>query len=293
MLREHADGASDAGDILLIDGHAHACGDYLRPEDIVRTLDSNGVGRVVLVPGQAGSTRSYRLPEVAGRLPSVDLVPYLNRLIGLSTALSGVAKGIPEGNCHVRRLVEACPDRVIQFYWVWPLRPETLPEVERDHAAWGFRGLKLHQAWEPFSIRSPGFEAVAAFAAREGLPIFLHLRSMRDVRDHIEFVRRHPEACFIIGHLFGLEEYIRSGMADERLYFDISAPPFVSRRRVLLAIEHLGARRIIMGSDTPYGAGNLRENIRRVRGLPISPADRRLILGGNLARLLDLDPSGG
>jgi hypothetical protein len=36
----------------MIDGHAHVCGDLLDPERIRRTLDVNGVEKVVLVPGQ-------------------------------------------------------------------------------------------------------------------------------------------------------------------------------------------------------------------------------------------------
>lgn len=226
---------------MLIDGHAHACGGYLRPEDIIRTLDRDGIDKVILVPGQMGSTRTYRLPDIARFFPKSDLIPYLNQMIGLSTALSGDAKTIPEGNCYVQNLVQACPNRVIQFYWALLQRPNIRQEIERDHKVWGFKGLKFHQVWERFDLDSAAFKAIAEFAAEKDLPIFIHLRSTRDVRDHIAFMQGHPETCFIIGHLFGLEKYIKSGIALANTYFDISAPPFVSRHRVLQAIEHFGA----------------------------------------------------
>jgi Tat protein secretion system quality control protein TatD with DNase activity len=34
---------------MIIDGHAHACGESLTAEEIVRKLDENGVDKVVLV----------------------------------------------------------------------------------------------------------------------------------------------------------------------------------------------------------------------------------------------------
>lgn len=273
---------------MLIDGHAHACGCYLRPENIVQTLDENGFDKVILVPGQMNSTRTYPLPDVAKLFPSKDLIPYLNQMIGLSTTLSGDVKTIPEGNRYVRSLAEACPDRVIQFYWALLQRPGIQQEIERDYKAWGFKGLKLHQVWQTFSVRSSAFEAVAEFAVAQSIPIFIHLRTLRDVHEHIAFIKRHPESCFIVGHLFGLEEYIKSGVADGNVYFDISAPPFVSRDRLLQAIDHFEANKIILGSDSPYGKDNLRRNVHRVRELRLSEADTQLILGGNLQRMLDL-----
>lgn len=48
---------------MIIDGHSHACGKFLTAESIVRTLDKNGVDRVVLVPGELNSRSEYTLPN--------------------------------------------------------------------------------------------------------------------------------------------------------------------------------------------------------------------------------------
>ena len=273
---------------MLIDGHAHACGSYLTAEDIIETLHSNGVDKVVLVPGELDSSRTYGVPSFARLVPGKDVVPSLNRLIGLMTRLSGDVQSIPVGNKHVHELALALPNQVIQFYWALLHRAGIREEIERDHAAWRYKGLKLHQVWESFSVESAAFEEVTAFAAQKRLPIFIHLRTIRDVHSHVHFVKKHPDNCFIIGHLFGLEVYIDADLPQDGVFFDISAPPFVSRKRVLRAIEHFGADHVIMGSDAPYGRGNLARNIRRVRELPISESDKKLILGGNLQRLLEL-----
>ena len=104
----------------------------------------------------------------------------------------------------------------------------------------------------------------------------------------IAYIRNHPQTTFIIGHLFGLEDYIKADLCVENVYFEISAPPFLSIQRVNKAISSFGARKIILGSDTPYGKENLRVNIERVKNLAISDEGKQLILGGNLQRLLKL-----
>ena len=51
----------------MIDGHAHASGDLLTTEGILRALDAQGVDKVVLVPGQRQSAKNLRLPNLAQR----------------------------------------------------------------------------------------------------------------------------------------------------------------------------------------------------------------------------------
>ncbi len=40
---------------MIIDGHAHACGDFLTSEGILEKLNEAGVDKVVLVPGELDS----------------------------------------------------------------------------------------------------------------------------------------------------------------------------------------------------------------------------------------------
>ena len=43
-----------------------------------------------------------------------------------------------------------------------------------------------------------------------------------------------------------------------------------------------------MGSDTPYGKDNLRNNIDRIKNLDISTEEKDLILGENIRKLLKI-----
>jgi predicted TIM-barrel fold metal-dependent hydrolase len=104
----------------------------------------------------------------------------------------------------------------------------------------------------------------------------------------IRYIDKHPSTKFIIGHLYGLEQYMKADVNLANVYFEISTPALVSTPRVRKAVDHFGAERIILGSDTPYGRDNLKLNLQRVRALGLSKRDAGMILGGNMRRLLNL-----
>jgi predicted TIM-barrel fold metal-dependent hydrolase len=272
---------------MIIDGHAHASGPFLRTEGIVKALDAAGVDRVVLVSGEADSEKTYSLPRLARRFPNTDVVAWTNRLTRWVIALTRGVRHIAPGNEHVYRLSQELPDRVIPFHWVELSRHGNLGELERLYDERCFRGLKLHQCWERFRVCSENFEAVMSWAEQKGLPVFIHLYGRRGVRELIDYLRRHPAAKVIVGHLFGLEDYIASGLRFERVVFDISTHELVSTQRILKAIEHFGVQQIVMGSDTPYARDALRLAIERVRSLPLSDPEKDSILGENLRRFLE------
>jgi uncharacterized protein len=273
---------------MIIDGHAHACGEFLHAENVVRILDANRVDKIVLVPGEMNSEKGYSLPELARTFPSRDVVSWTNALTKLAISLTGAARHIGDGNHYVHSFVQAYPDRIIQFYWVMLHRPDILQEIEAHYNAWRFQGIKFHQCWETFTVRSALFEAVADFATRHHLPIFIHVGSKQEVVALIDFIRQHPQTRIIVGHLFGLELYIQSGLSFENVYFEISSPQLISLQRLNKALRHFGAQKIVLGSDTPYGKDNLRLNLERVKALPISDEEKDLILGRNLHNLLGL-----
>ena len=92
----------------------------------------------------------------------------------------------------------------------------------------------------------------------------------------------------IIGHLIGLEVFIKEKFYDNNVFFDISFYQGTSIARVLMAIETMGAKQILLGSDTPFGKYNLKKTIERVNHLPIGKKDKRRILGENMKTLLGM-----
>ena len=273
---------------MIIDGHAHACGPFLKGEEIVKTLAETRVDKVVLVPGELDSLRTYGLPDLAERFPKRDVVRLTNALTKVMISLTGKAADIPEGNQRVYALAQVYPEQIIQFYWVLLQKPDAVQEMKERFAEWKFKGIKLHQCWDAFHIGSKPFVQVAEFAAEMDLPIFIHAGNYKEVAALIDHSERHPATKFIVGHLFGLELYLQSKSKFENLFFEISNTYLVSTCSVNKAIDCFGAHKIILGSDTPYGRNSLQLNIDRVKMLPISEEAKEMILGKNMQMLLQL-----
>ena len=271
---------------MIIDGHAHACGVFLTPESIIKELDNSGVDKVVLVPGELESSKNYSLPNIAKLFPSNNVVKITNYLTKLVMKITGAIKQIPKGNEFVYSLTKKTKGRVIQFIWITQQIENPIEYLNEKLANWNFKGVKLHQCWESYSINSSFFRSIAEWAEKNNIPLFIHLYSDRDVKELIEYKRRHPNLKLIIAHLFGLELFIKADFKDENLYFDSSTYPLISTKKLVNAILFVGAEKIIMGTDTPYGKDNLRKNIERIRNLSISTEEKELILGKNIKELL-------
>lgn len=274
---------------MIIDGHSHACGRYLSADGIIKALDSNGVDKVVLVPGELNSSSEYSLPNIASRFPKKNVVKLTNNITKLVMKITGKVRDIPEGNEFVYELKSKAENRIIQFLWVTTGIENTTNYLATKYDDWAFHGVKLHQCWEKFSIDSEFFRDVAAWAETHDLPLFIHLYSDKDVVDLIKYKRKHPDLKLIIAHLFGLEIFIKENLVDNNLYFDISPLQLVSDYRLKKAIDYVGIDKVLLGTDTPYGAkDNLSKSINRITKLDLSKEDKALILGLNMKKLLNL-----
>lgn len=274
---------------MIIDGHSHACGKFLTAESIIKTLDENGVDKVVLVPGELNSKSEYSLPNIASRFPDYNVVKLTNNLTKIVMKLTGKVKDIPAGNEYIYGLKTKTVDRVIQYLWATTGIENINNYLNTKYEDWAFHGVKLHQCWEKFSIDSDFFTTVAKWAEKHDLPLFIHLYSDNDVLQLIKYKRKHPKLKLIVAHLFGLELFIKFFHKDDNLYFDTSPLQLISDYRLRKAIDYVGVERILMGTDTPYGAkDNLRKSIDRIKKLELSKDEKELILGFNMKRLLKL-----
>jgi predicted TIM-barrel fold metal-dependent hydrolase len=179
-------------------------------------------------------------------------------------------------------------NKIIQFYWIRLSLPNALEILERDFEIFRFKGIKIHQCWESFSVCSDIFHKVSEWATSKQLPIFVHLFSKREAAMLAQYIKIHRNSVFIIGHLFGLERYIEAELDSDNVFFEISTPALISIQRLKMAIKIFGAERVVLGSDIPYGQNNLETNIDRIKNLDISDEEKYSILGGNMKKLLKL-----
>jgi len=272
----------------MIDGHAHACGDLLNPERIHRTLDANGVDKVVLVPGQHQSGKTYWLPNLAKNFPTREVANVTNAITKVVVRATGSAMHVEKDNETVFGLTQSCAGRVIQFYWVILSHGFDLATVDACYRSWQFKGFKVHQCWDDFDVRGAAFGALTEFASANNLPVFIHLDGADQVTGLAEVAAAQPDTIFTVGHLYSVEHFMGSPRPLPNVYFDLSCPDVVSVVRLAAALDRFGATRLIFGSDTPFGRDNIARGIDRIRSLEIPESDKELILGGNMARLLRL-----
>jgi predicted TIM-barrel fold metal-dependent hydrolase len=264
---------------MIIDGHVHAAGEFANAETIVHVLDRLGVDKLVLCPSLKNNTQlktpeRISIPGTSG----ADKYFLLNRLCRLSYRLLLKTQG--DGNALVHSLVQQCPQRIVQFYWLDPQEPGSIQQLEGRLTNWAVKGIKLHQACNPFRNDSLEMHQVARFAGETHLPVFIHPYSKQEVRRLIGLVNSYPQTNFIFAHLIGLE--IIAGYADSlpNVSYDISGGDVVSLERLAYALKTFGADRLVLGSDEPFGS--LEHSLERVQRLDISKAEKKRILGENL-----------
>ena len=270
---------------IVMDGHAHACGEYLTAEKIEQKLDKAGVDMVLLTPGQWKSKTTYGLKNLAMKNPYGDAVSKNNKTTSIMIKLIRAIKQIPKGNEYVYQLKCSLPQRIKQCYWV---TRENWKNVQQDYQRMQFDSLKFHQCWEKFELEEEFFVKTVEWATENRLPIFIHIRDLNQMEKLIGFIKQHPDAIIVVGHLYGVELFMKERKEYfKNTYFDLSNYYFVSKERIMLAYQHFGADHLIFGSDTPYGKQSLENTLKQISELDISRSEIELILGENLMKLLN------
>jgi len=257
---------------VIIDGHAHSCGEFYEAENIIDKLDELRVDKIILCPGVKNEPKGYNLPELAKKINNTDIMLGLNRIIKLISTPQ-TAANLEARNEYVHTLHSQYPERILQFYWADPSQ-EDIVHLHDKFCEWGFCGIKLHQCFHRFDSDSSGVDVIADFARDKEMPVFIHLYTSADARKFINTAKRHKETNFIIAHLIGLNTFIENAKELTNLYFDVSPTPLISPKRILQAIDSFGPSRILLGSDTPFGSENLGKNIHKIRQLDISENEK-------------------
>ncbi|NHJ32471.1 MAG: amidohydrolase family protein [Asgard group archaeon] len=274
--------------MMIIDGHAHATAEFADPKTLKEIMDELNVAKIVLCPGR-GDDPSYepKRPKVRQ-----SLIVTNHRVLFFSNhLLRRWSKHVTDrdlGNEYIFKLRKEMPDKIIQFYWVNFLNKDFYSKMIDAYKRMKFQGIKLHQAVVPFDNGGEEIEQVAKFAGEKNLPIFIHIFNSKEANKLIKLARRYPKTNFIVAHLMGLENVIKHGKDLNNFYFDISTYFIISERRIRKAIKHFGADHVFLGSDTPMGYDNLKNNIEKIQNMDLPLEEKELILGKAIAKLLKL-----
>jgi len=191
-------------------------------------------------------------------------------------------------NDFLIRLVRAHPGRFIGFGQVMPQADDALDEIARM-AGEGLSGLKLHPSMHGYHVADHGLlDPVFEACEKHHLPVLINALDDAFCAPFAieEIARNFPGVPTIIAHMgavWNVPEAIIVAERQPHVYLETSATLLADVRR---AYARVGATKILMGSEWPGSDFDL-ERMKIAKAIA-DPADRALVEGGNLARILGL-----
>jgi predicted TIM-barrel fold metal-dependent hydrolase len=164
-------------------------------------------------------------------------------------------------------------------------------ELERAVGEWGAVGLKLVPLRHGYDCDGSVPLKVMKCAERLELPVSIHSGAHYCLPWQIgALAKRFPSVPVIMDHM-GWRYYVEGALdvaADTpNVYLEtamVSMPGYIR-----MAVDRLGAERVIYGSDFP--TGDPASMIAVIRAAGLTPDQDAMVMGGTLAKLLRLAPT--
>jgi hypothetical protein len=189
-------------------------------------------------------------------------------------------------------------ERIIAFGTVHPRAADVHAELDRIKGL-GLHGVKLHPDYQRFMIDDPQLDEIYEHIAQLELPVIFHagFDCMSPELIHcvperaLNMIKHNPKLKVVLAHLGGNERwqevYDLLAGTDGEVYFDTSFTAACPDELMQRIIDRHGSDRILLGSDCPWESAQ--KMIEKILRLNLSDDRREAILGGNVARLLNLD----
>lgn len=195
-----------------------------------------------------------------------------------------------EANDWAMAMTKAAPEAFLPFCYVNPMYPkQSVEEIERCVGEGKMCGVKL---WVARRATDRGLDPIVAKAVAEGVPVLQHawikttgnLEGESSPADVADLAMRHPDAKIIMAHLNGIglrgiEEIVNA----TNVVVDVSGGD-PEANLVEIAVDRLGHRRVVYGSDAPIRHFALCLN--KVLATRLSDEEKQDIVWNNMARLL-------
>jgi predicted TIM-barrel fold metal-dependent hydrolase len=271
---------------VIIDGHAHAARQYSTIESIQEMARTYSLTKIILCTSVKNDLNLREPPSVpfAGTPNSIFV---LNRILRL--AYTAFIKDHGDGKRYVADLKRRLPSLILQFLWVNPLDSGHMEAIESNIQSYQVSGIKLHQAWNPFSVDGGPFRDLVEIARSYKLPIFIHLYSRREAWKLLRFIGENQDVVFIIAHLLGMDIFAERRSQLQNVYFDTSGSDRIRPADILDAVRLFGSEHVVFGSDMPFAA--IADQLAKIEALELSDGAKERILGQNLKHLLGLEPT--
>ena len=230
----------------------------------------------------------------AGRWGGIELNVRLNQLRRIDIAIissgQAIVHDMVEGNARLAEALEGHP----QLYGYVTVNPTVLElsrkELERYADNPKFIGAKIHTHYSGCPLGDPRLDLMLELLEEWGKPLLLHTWGKTAISHLDTLAQRHPSLPILVAHAGGDAWRDAIAVAQKRpnLYLDfVCSTPYAGS--ITRGLRILGAKRIVFGTDATLFDPLYMKSI--YDHTPMTPEERRLIMGGNALRILGLDPS--
>lgn len=210
------------------------------------------------------------------------IIADMNRLGVVKTCVmsfAGVYSDEVYGNDIVASAIKHNPERFVGFTMLNPLRgrDEMVRELERG-AAMGMRGVKLIATYQGYPREGALIDVACEWANQHKQIIINHDWGTAEQMKRL--LTKYPNACFITAHTTTAYADIMKQHAN----LFVCSVPLLVPRACEEVVQAIGADRLLFGTDLMDLP--IAWNLGPIIFARISPDEKRLILGGNLQRIL-------
>ncbi len=239
------------------------------------------------VPGDTPEGRLGHLIAYADRMGVERLCVFM----GMEWHYDPTPEAFRLENDDVLRALRHFPDRALGFVYLNPKFPQQcLDELNRCVRDGPMVGVKL---WVAEHCDAASLDPLVDRARELRVPVFQHtwlkitgnLPGESTPQELAALAARHPQTTFICSHSGGDWEVGLCAIRPHRNVFaDLGGGDPVAGMTEM-AVRELGADRVLYGSD--IGGRSFASQLAKVYGAKISEPSKRMILGGNLRRILE------
>lgn len=193
--------------------------------------------------------------------------------------LRGKKTGWRGDNKRVADFVSRHREKYIFFTSIDPGEPDFMQQLERDHKAYGCRGVKLGPIYQGLHPHAPEYYQIYEYCEKHGLPILTHMAATFSSGVPLEYGKPShmdrvacdfPKLKIVMAHLGHPweGECIAAIRHQPNLYADLSAlyyRPWQFYQSMRLLEEYGAGNKVFFGSDFP--ATTTGDSIRGVRGV--------------------------
>lgn len=200
-------------------------------------------------------------------------------------------EGFRQCNQWLVEAIRRFPGRILGYVFVNPgYGKEALEEIRHYVEDEGFIGIKLYN---DYRVTDPVVAPVLELAAKLRVPILHHAGhtswlpspqpNISDAGHIARAARDFPETTLICAHMCGGGDWewsVKALREAPGVYLDTSGS-VADEGTVEFAVRTLGAGRLLFATDL-----SLTASVGRMRGAQITEAERRQMMGDNMARIL-------